>query len=446
MRAVDIIAKKRDGHVLNDAEIRYLIAGYTDGSIPDYQMSAFAMAVYFQGMTAEETAHLTMAMAASGDQVNPDEVPGIFVDKHSTGGVGDKTSLVVAPLVAAAGVSVAKMSGRGLGHTGGTIDKLESIPGFQVELDAAAFFNQVARVGIAIVGQSGNLTPADKKLYALRDVTATVESIPLIAASIMSKKIASGARAIVLDVKTGDGAFMKTYEDAEALAKAMVEIGTQVGRETVAIISDMNQPLGYAVGNANEVIEAISTLQGHGPEDLTTLSLTIGGWMLKVAGKVDTAKAGIAYLRGQMIDGQAIHTFENWIHEQHGDARVTSDRTLFPQASQQQSIVAKQTGYVTAIAAEAIGHAAMLLGAGRARKNDSIDLGVGIQLRKKVGERVEMGEELALCQWNACEMSRVREACEAVGDAFQVTDEQITPPPLIYAIIDAQGVHPYTGS
>jgi pyrimidine-nucleoside phosphorylase len=299
-------------------------------------------------------------------------------------------------------------------------------------------------VGIAIVGQSGNLTPADKKLYALRDVTATVESIPLIAASIMSKKIASGARAIVLDVKTGDGAFMKTYEDAEALAKAMVDIGTQVGRETVAIISDMNQPLGYAVGNANEVQEAIETLQGRGPEDLMTLSLTIGAWMLTLAGKVPNAEAGIAYLRAQIENGQAKRKFAEWVTEQHGDARVLTNRALFPSASQRKAIVAKQAGYVTAIAAEAIGHAAMILGAGRATKSDSIDLGVGIQLVKKVGDRVEIGDELAVCQWNTSEGSRVREACDEVESAYQIGETRVAPHPLIYAIIDAQGVHPYT--
>lgn len=443
MRAVDLIAKKRDGHVLNADEIHYLIDGYTNGSIPDYQMAALAMAIYFQGMTAEETAQLTLAMAASGDQVDPDSVPGIFVDKHSTGGVGDKTSLVVAPLVASAGVSVAKMSGRGLGHTGGTIDKLESIPGFQVELDAVAFFAQVAHVGIAIVGQSGNLTPADKKLYALRDVTATVESIPLIAASIMSKKIASGARAIVLDVKTGDGAFMKNYADAEALAKAMVEIGTQVGRETVAIISDMNQPLGWAIGNANEVQEAIDTLKGHGPEDLMTLSITIGGWMLKLAGHVETAEAGKQYLLKQIDEGRALQTFADWITAQHGDANVVNDAGRLPVAANSAKIVAKQAGYVSGIAAQAIGHAAMLLGAGRETKLDTIDLGVGIRLHKKVGDWVESGETLAVCQWNSCIDSRVQEACAKVEAAFAIGPEHVDVMPLIYSIIDAQGVHPY---
>lgn len=441
MRTVDLIMKKRNGHALSKDEIDFLIAGYTAGDIPDYQMSAWTMAIYFQGMNAEETAYLTMALVNSGDQINPDKIPGIFVDKHSTGGVGDKTTLVVAPLVSAAGVSVAKMSGRGLGHTGGTIDKLEAIPGFQVELTPEQFFAQVAQIGIAIVGQSGDMTPADKRLYGLRDVTATVESIPLIAASIMSKKIASGAKAIVLDVKTGNGAFMKTVDESIALAQAMVAIGTQVGRKTVALISDMNQPLGHAIGNANEVIEAIETLKGQGPTDLMKICLALGSQMLILAGKAaDQAQAEVI-LRELIISGKALSKFQELILQQGGNQAVIEDYSLFSHTAFQLEIRATQMGIVTHIDAEHLGLAAMLLGAGRETKQSSIDYGVGIQVHMKVGSRVQASDLLATLHYNSVPLARLHEAELLVQQAFEIENSGGSVRPLLYAIVDENGVH-----
>jgi pyrimidine-nucleoside phosphorylase len=441
MRTVDLIMKKRNGEVLSQAEIEWLVAGYTNGEIQDYQMAAWAMAVYFQGMTAEETAHLTMAMVRSGDAIDPDSIPGIFVDKHSTGGVGDKTTLVVAPLVAAAGVSVAKMSGRGLGHTGGTVDKLESIPGFQVELSSNAFLHQIEQIGLAVVGQSGDLAPADKKLYALRDVTATVESIPLIAASIMSKKIASGARAIVLDVKTGNGAFMKKLDDAIALAKAMVAIGTQVGRKTVAIISDMNQPLGHAVGNANEVIEAIDTLRGQGPADLTRLSLVLGAQMLVLAGKVRDEVEGQRLLLASISNGSALEKFRQMIRYQGGNVDVLVDYTQMPHTNLHLDITASKDGYVAAIEAEQIGLAAMLLGAGRATKQDTIDPAVGVHVRAKVGQFVKKDETLATLAYKSGNAGRLQEAVLKAQHAFTISDHAEQAPPFLYVRVDETGVY-----
>ncbi|EEW20357.1 pyrimidine-nucleoside phosphorylase, partial [Listeria monocytogenes FSL R2-503] len=394
MRMVDIISKKRDGKALSTEEIQFFIDGYTNGEIPDYQASALAMAIFFQDMNDQERADLTMAMVGSGDTIDLSAIEGIKVDKHSTGGVGDTTTLVLAPLVAAVGVPVAKMSGRGLGHTGGTIDKLESIEGFHIELDKKDFIDLVNRDKVAVIGQSGNLTPADKKMYALRDVTGTVNSIPLIASSIMSKKIAAGADAIVLDVKTGAGAFMKTDEDAENLAHAMVRIGNNVGRNTMAVISDMSQPLGEAIGNALEVKEAIDTLKGQGPEDLTELVLVLGSQMVVLAKQAETLDEARAKLIEVIENGAALEKFKTFLSNQGGDASIVDHPEKLPQAKYQIEVPAKSSGFVSQIVADEIGIAAMILGAGRATKEDEINLAVGLMLRKKVGDAVKEGESL----------------------------------------------------
>jgi pyrimidine-nucleoside phosphorylase len=391
---VDLIEKKRDGQELSAEEIKFIINGYTDGSIPDYQVSAFTMAVFFKGMTEQERADLTMAMVESGDQIDLSQIEGIKVDKHSTGGVGDTTTLVLGPLVAALGVPVAKMSGRGLGHTGGTIDKLEAVKGFHVEIENDEFIDLVNKNKIAVIGQSGNLTPADKKLYALRDVTATVDSIPLIASSIMSKKIAAGADAIVLDVKTGAGAFMKTIDDSRELAKAMVRIGNNVGRRTMAVISDMSQPLGFAIGNALEVKEAIDTLKGEGPEDLTKLCLTLGSHMVYLAEKAGSLEEARTMLEGVIKDGSALEKLKVFLSSQGGDAEVVDDPSKMPQAQYTYELESKEDGYVSEIVADEVGTAAMILGAGRATKESVIDLAVGLVLRKKIGDQVKKGESL----------------------------------------------------
>lgn len=394
MRMVDLIIKKQEGKALTKEEIRFIIEGYTDGSIPDYQMSAWAMAVFFQDMTDEERMELTMAMAESGDQIDLSAIAGIKVDKHSTGGVGDTTTLVLAPLVASCGVPVAKMSGRGLGHTGGTLDKLESIPGFHVEIDEATFASIVNENKVAVIGQSGNLCPADKKLYALRDVTGTVNSLPLIASSIMCKKIAAGADAIVLDVKTGAGAFMKTEEDARALARAMVKIGNLAGRKTMAIISDMSQPLGVAVGNALEVEVAIETLKGNGPQDLEALCIELGSQMVYLGGKAADLAEARALVIENLRNGKALEKFKVFVASQGGNPAVVDDYSLMPQASRQQEVLAEASGYVTEIVADDIGVAAMLLGAGRATKESTIDLAAGLKILKKVGDPVQKGEAI----------------------------------------------------
>lgn len=431
MRMVDIIEKKRDGQELTTAEINFFIEGYTKGEIPDYQASALAMAIYFQDMNDRERADLTRAMVESGDTIDLSAIDGVKVDKHSTGGVGDTTTLVLAPLVASLGVPVAKMSGRGLGHTGGTIDKLESIAGFHVELTREQFIDLVNRDKVAVIGQSGNLTPADKKLYALRDVTGTVNSIPLIASSIMSKKIAAGADAIVLDVKTGDGAFMKTQEDAEKLAHAMVRIGNHVGRKTIAIISDMSQPLGFAIGNALEVKEAIETLQGKGPKDLTELVLTLGSQMVILAGKAKTREEAKEMLLDAIHSGKALAKFKEFLANQGGDASIVDDLTKLPQAKYKIELPAKQSGYISRMVADEIGVASMILGAGRATKEDVIDLAVGLVLHKKVGDKVEEGESILTIYSNR---ENVEDVKQKLYDNIFIADTA-TAPTLIHTVI-----------
>ena len=431
MRMVDIIEKKRDGQELTTAEINFFIEGYTKGEIPDYQASALAMAIYFQDMNDRECADLTRAMVESGDTIDLSAIDGVKVDKHSTGGVGDTTTLVLAPLVASLGVPVAKMSGRGLGHTGGTIDKLESIAGFHVELTREQFIDLVNRDKVAVIGQSGNLTPADKKLYALRDVTGTVNSIPLIASSIMSKKIAAGADAIVLDVKTGDGAFMKTQEDAEELAHAMVRIGNHVGRKTIAIISDMSQPLGFAIGNALEVKEAIETLQGKGPKDLTELVLTLGSQMVILAGKAKTSEEAKEMLLDAIHSGKALAKFKEFLANQGGDASIVDDLTKLPQAKYKIELPAKQSGYISRMVADEIGVASMILGAGRATKEDVIDLAVGLVLHKKVGDKVEEGESILTIYSNR---ENVEDVKQKLYDNIFIADTA-TAPKLIHTVI-----------
>jgi pyrimidine-nucleoside phosphorylase len=429
MRMVDLIEKKRDGKELSSEEIQFIIKGYTDGSIPDYQISALTMAIFFQGMTENERADLTLSMVESGDRIDLSKIEGIKVDKHSTGGVGDTTTLVLGPLVAAVGVPVAKMSGRGLGHTGGTIDKLEAVEGFHVEIENAEFIKLVNQNKIAVIGQSGNLTPADKKLYALRDVTATVDSIPLIASSIMSKKIAAGADAIVLDVKTGAGAFMKTLDDSRELAKAMVRIGNNVGRKTMAVISDMSQPLGFAIGNALEVKEAIDTLRGEGPEDLTELCLVLGSHMVVLAEKAETPAQAREMLEQAIKDGSALEAMKTFLSSQGGDASVVDDPSRLPQAKFVYELEAKEDGYVSEIVADAVGTAAMVLGAGRATKESEIDLAVGLMLRKKIGDNVSKGESLATIYSN---FEDVEEVKERLYSNIKITAAKVDAPVLVH--------------
>jgi pyrimidine-nucleoside phosphorylase len=432
MRMIDLIEKKRDQKALTEEEIRFLVQGYTRGEIPDYQMASFLMAVYFQGMTPEETAHFTMEIVRSGEQIDLSSIEGIKVDKHSTGGVGDTTTLVLAPLVGSVGVPVAKMSGRGLGHTGGTIDKLESFPGFHVEVDNEEFIRLVNQNKVAVIGQSGKLTPADKKLYALRDVTGTVNSIPLIASSIMSKKIASGSDAIVLDVKVGAGAFMKSMEDARKLARTMVEIGDNVGRKTMAVISDMSQPLGFAVGNALEVKEAIDTLKGKGPKDLEELCLTLGSHMVCLAGKAQTPEEAGSMLKEAMNNGKALETMKQFIRAQGGDDRYVDHPEQLLTAKYTLEVKAKEDGYISEITANEIGTAAMMLGAGRATKESEIDLAVGLVLNKKIGDSVRKGETLVTIYSNR---SSVTDVIEKVEQAYAISKQPVQPPVLIHDIV-----------
>ncbi|MTH52256.1 pyrimidine-nucleoside phosphorylase [Bacillus mangrovi] len=432
MRMVDIIQKKRDGKLLAKEEIEFVVNGYKNDSIPDYQMSSFLMSVFFKGMTKEEVSWLTDAMVHSGETVDLSGIKGTKVDKHSTGGVGDKISLIVGPLVASVGVPVAKMSGRGLGHTGGTIDKLEAVEGFSVELTGQQFIDNVNKHGISIIGQSGDLVPADKKIYALRDVTATVDSIPLIASSIMSKKIAMGADAIVLDVKTGSGAFMKTLDRAKDLASTMVEIGSHLNRNTIAVITDMNQPLGYEVGNANEMKEVVEVLKGNGSEDLVEISMAIATQMSILGGIYQTEEEAREGLNRAIESGAALEKFKEFIQTQNGDGSQIEDVSKLPQAEYHVEAKAAQSGYISDIDAEDIGVAALLLGAGRQTKEDKIDYSAGVTLKKKAGDKVEEGEVIAILHTNK---EDTKQAMDTLHGAFSYAEQQPEKRPYVYEII-----------
>lgn len=429
MRMYDLILKKKQGGELSTDEIRYMIEGFTEGSIPDYQMSAMTMAICFRGMTPRETVDLTLAMRDSGDVLDLSGIKGVKVDKHSTGGVGDMTSLALTPIIAALGVPVAKMSGRGLGHTGGTIDKLECFDGFTTALSEEQFAGNVNTIGIAIAGQTANLAPADKKLYALRDVTATVDQMSLIASSIMSKKLASGSDAIVLDVKTGNGAFMKKLEDSRALAKEMVSIGTMAGKKTVAVITDMDQPLGRAVGNSLEVREAIDTLRGEGPADFKEVVFALGSQMLMLAGRAADEKEARALMEGVIEDGSALDKFAQFVRAQGGDAAPVYDTSLLPVAGKTLEVTAKESGYVHRILAEDIGIACMTLGGGRETKESAIDLSVGIILEKKNGDAVSDGEVLATIYGN--DDAKMQAAYEKIAHAYEIAKEPAAFVPVV---------------
>lgn len=454
MNTYDIIMKKRDGHVLTEEEIVYLVEGYTKGEIPDYQMAAFLMAVYFQGMNHEETTSLTMAMADSGDRLDLAEINGIKVDKHSTGGVGDKTSLIVGPILASLGVPVAKMSGRGLGHTGGTIDKLEGIPGFQTGIPEEAFIKQVNKTGLAIVGQTANLAPADKKIYALRDVTATVDNISLIAASIMSKKLAAGADAIVLDVKTGSGAFMKTLEDARQLAKTMVAIGTLAGRDTTAVITDMNEPLGSAVGNILEVKEAVECLKGHGDKRLMEVSGTLAAYMLLAARKADSFSAALPMVEEAVSTGKAFEKMKEFVAAQGGACEYIENTDKFEKAQFSERITGadmyradanllnkgmdasgwdKVKVYLATCNSQEIGMVSLILGGGRLTKDSTIDLTVGICLKKHLGDSIGLEDEVAVLYAN--DMEKLKEAKQRFVNAYTLSEEKPPKHPVVYEII-----------
>ncbi|MEC9488498.1 MAG: pyrimidine-nucleoside phosphorylase [Halanaerobium sp.] len=434
MRAYDVIYKKREGQKLSADEIEFMIAGYTGGEIYDYQMSAWAMAIFLQGMDEEETTALTVAMAKSGYQADLSDIKGFKADKHSSGGVGDTTSMVLVPLVSSTGLPVAKMAGRGLGHGGGTIDKLESIPGFNVSMPKDDFIDQVNDIGEAIISQTNDLAPADKKLYALRDVTATVDCIPLIASSIMSKKLAGGADGIVLDVKVGSGAFMKKLEDGKELARTMVKIGNNAGRKTIAVITDMDQPLGFAVGNALEVQEAIDTLKGEGPADLTELCLSLGANMLKVAGRVDDYEEGYQLLEDKLASGEALEKFKQLLTAQGGDPAIVEDESLLPQAEHQVEVRAEKAGYIHAIDALEVGLTAMDLGAGRKTKDGEIDPAAGIVFSKKIGDEVNEGDLLATLHFNEHDCDN--DPAERVKASFTIEGEVASKNKLIYEIIE----------
>lgn len=429
MRAVDVIRKKRDGGAVSVEEIQWLVDAYTRGEVGDDQMAAFAMAVYFKGMNAAELAALTEAMMRSGNVIDLSDVPGKKIDKHSTGGVGDKVSICLAPLVAVCGVRVPMMSGRGLGHTGGTLDKLSAIPGFSSQLDDERFRELVETHGFALIGQTDSLAPADKKLYALRDVTATVESIPLISASILSKKLAEGIDGLVLDVKAGSGAFMKSLDDARNLAKTMVSVGEKMGRSVRALITNMDQVLGVAVGNANELWEAFDVLKGEGPADLVQLTLELGAEMLLMGGVADSLEDGRTRLTRAMKDGRGLERLRRLVEAQGGDPKALDDRTVMPMAEHRFELAATSAGFVGGFDVEGIGRAAMLLGAGRARIQDSIDTGVGLEMRVRIGDPVEVGQPLCLGTYN--DEARRLQATAALEAAIRIQEQPEAPLPLI---------------
>lgn len=433
MRMYDLIIKKRNGGILAREEIDYMINGYTKGEIPDYQMSAMMMAIYFKGMNREETLDLTMAMAHSGEMLDLSTVKGIKTDKHSTGGVGDKTSLALAPMVAACGVKIAKMSGRGLGHTGGTIDKLESFQGFTTGITTEQFIRNVNEIGLAIMGQTKDLAPADKKLYALRDVTATVDNMSLIASSIMSKKLAAGADAIVLDVKAGSGAFMKKQEDAFALAEEMVCIGRGAGRNTIAVVSDMDQPLGFAVGNALEVKEAIATLKGEGPEDFTELCLTLGSFMLLLGGVVQSEEEGQRMLRQVISDGRALDKLAQFVRAQGGNEKMVYQPELLPKAELSYPVYASEDGYIERLVCDEVGMCSLILGGGRETKESVIDLSAGIVLNKKTGAYVQKGEVLATL-YGSCQ-DKIEAAGRRLAKAYQIGEQKKKKGPMIIGVV-----------
>ena len=440
MRMFDIIAKKRDGKVLTSEEIEFFVNGYVNGDIPDYQISALLMAIYLNGMNVDETTTLTMLMARSGEVIDLSSIPGIKVDKHSTGGVGDKTTFIISPIVASCGVPVAKMSGRGLGHTGGTIDKMESIPGMKTNIDREEFFDIVRNVGACVIGQSGNIVPADKKLYALRDVTATIESIPLIASSIMSKKLAAGSDAILLDVKTGSGAFMKTTDEAIELAKAMVAIGEKVGRKTIALITDMDRPLGKSIGNALEMKEVCDTLKGKGPKDLTELSLTRATNMLYLAGKgslddcYDLAKDALE-------SGKAFEKLKEMVKAQGGDVSVIEDNSKFESSKVARGLAAAQEGYIYSMDTEKCGVASMILGAGREKKEDTIDYSAGVIIHKKIGDYVKRGDLIASLYSSSEE--KCISSSRLLGEAIKISSAEPVVKPIVLARVTKDSVEKY---
>lgn len=432
MRMVDVIDAKRNGHELTADQLQFFVDGVVDGTIPDYQISALLMATYFQGMTSTEQTSLTMKMMNSGEHLDLSRIPGIKVDKHSTGGVGDKVSLPLAAMVAATGIPVPMISGRGLGHTGGTLDKLEAIPGFRVELSEDEFIDQVAREKLAIVGATGEVAPADKKIYGLRDVTDTVDSIPLIASSIMSKKIASGTDALVIDVKTGAGAFMKTLDQSRQLARALVNIGKQAGLQCMAVISDMNQPLGRKVGNALEIEESVDVLKGQGPADLTDLVLTLGSYMVVMGGRVATPAAGRQLLEQTIADGTALDRFRAMVAAQGGDARVVDDYSIMPQAKYQIEYRAPRAGVLSQLSADEVGTASMLLGGGRQKAGDQLDYSVGIELHHKLGDEIQAGDSLLTIYSNQKDVAAVR---RLLDDGIAISDHY-DQPQLIHEIIE----------